>query len=314
MSLSCFRMATTSSVIDFTKTSGAGCWACATGISNAKSKHAKILMALGFRSLGGFIIGLLALPRWIAIVDEVATALQPGLAHEAVFVERRLLDHAGGIEQFGSARDNTDPDSCVAHRNIIDSPYQVGLCIDQESETVANRRGTQDRQNQVRAAADAPPAQSLPEILVVLLQTEVGREVENAGDPERRIEKDPSEILEPPLELALQHIVHRNPDVLEIGKKIGNAGTQDSRHDAAVTLGHRLDHSPVHRIVETEHRAIERLERVCRIAPRSSAARQRSGEEQRRAQPLGPCHALGFQSLLTFCRPLRQLYCTGTDR
>src|SRR3989442_14953448 len=105
-------------------------------------------------------------------------------------------------------------------RNPDDLKNEVGLRIEHQAETVANRRGTQDRQNQVRAAADAPPAQCLPEILVVLLQSEVGREVENAGDPERRIEKDPSEILEPPLELALQHIVHRDPDVLEIGKKI----------------------------------------------------------------------------------------------
>src|SRR6267143_4121713 len=124
-------------------------------------------MAMGFWSLGGFIIGLLGLPRRISVVDKVATALQPGLAHEAVFVERCLLEHAGGIEQFGSARDNTDPDSCVARRNILDSPYQVGLCIDQESEPVANRRGTQDRQDQIRPAADTPPAQCLPKILVV---------------------------------------------------------------------------------------------------------------------------------------------------
>src|SRR5882762_10306455 len=186
-------------------------------------------MAIGFWSLGGFIIGLLGLPRRIAVVDEVAAALHPGVAHGRVFVERGLLDHAGRIEQFGPARYKPDPDGRVARGNIADSPYRVGLGIDQESESVANSGRTQDRQNQVRAAADTPPAQCLPEILAVLLQSNVGREVENAGDPESRIEKDPSEILEALLELALQHIVHRNPDVLEIGKKIGNAGTQESR-------------------------------------------------------------------------------------
>src|SRR5437899_604251 len=203
MSLSFLRIATTSSVIDFTRTSGAGCWACARGISNAKSKQQEIFMA-------------------------------------------------------------------------IRSDYLVG--------------------------SSSGSSRSL------------GGKVENTGDPERRIEKNPAEVVHPLLKFTLQHIVHRNPDVLEVGKEIGNPGTQDSRHDPAVTLGHRLDHGGVHRIIEGEHRAVERLERVSRIAPRSGAARQGPGEDQRRAQPLGFCHALGFQSLLTSCRPLRRLYCTGTDR
>ena len=43
---------------------------------------------------------------------------------------------------------------------------------------------------------------------------------------------------------------------------------------------------------------LERLQGVGRVAPRSGAASQRSRQEQRRAQPLGLCHAVGFQSLL----------------
>jgi len=49
-------------------------------------------MAIGFWSLGGFVIGLLALPRRISVVDKVASALQPGFAHEGVFVERCLFN------------------------------------------------------------------------------------------------------------------------------------------------------------------------------------------------------------------------------
>src|SRR5437870_10202325 len=190
MSLSFLRMATTSSLIDFTRTSGAGCWARATGISNAKSKEEEIFMAIGFRSLAGFIIGLLALPRWIAVVDEVASALQPGLAHEGVFVERRLFNNARGVEEVGTIADPARRIERVVHRNPVDLENEVGPRIEQQAETVANRRGTQDRQYQVRAAADAPPAQCLPEILVLLLQSEAGREFENAGVPERRTEAD----------------------------------------------------------------------------------------------------------------------------
>src|SRR5437879_5546646 len=169
MSLSFLRMATTSSVIDFTRTSGAGCWACAAGMNNAKSKQEEIFMAIGFWSLGGFIIGLLALPRRIAVEDEIASALQPGIAHEGVFVERRLVNNARGVEQVGTIADRAHPVERVVHGNPVDPENKVGLGIEQQAEAVADRRGTQDRQNQVCAAADAPPAQCLPEIFVVLL-------------------------------------------------------------------------------------------------------------------------------------------------
>src|SRR6266571_175852 len=311
MSLSFLRMATTSSVIDFTRTSGAtGCWACASGISNAKSAKKEIFMVKGFWSFGRFIIGLLELPRRIAVVDEIASALQPGITHERVLVERSLFNNARGIEEVGAAADRARTVEGVMHGNTVDLENKVGLGIEQQTETVAYRGGAEDRQDQIRTAADAPPAQCLPEIFVVLLQAHVGREIENAGDPERRIEKDPSEILDPSLELALQYIVYRNPHVLEIGEEIGNTGADNPRQHGAVGSRHRLDHRLVRGIVEAEHHPVERLEGVRRVAPRSGAASQRSRQEQRRAQPLGLCHAVGF----TFCRPLRQLYCTGTDR
>src|SRR5437773_434178 len=311
MSLSFLRIATTSSVIDFTRTSGAGCWACATGISNAKSKQEEIFMAIGLWSLGGFIIGFLALPRWVTVVDEIASALQPGVAHEGVFVERRLVNNARGVEQVGTIAEGARSIECVVHGNSVDIEHEIGPRVQQQAETVADAGGTEDRQNQIRAAADTPRAQGLAEILVVLLESQLGGEVENAGDPERRIEKNPPKVVYPLLKFTLQHVVHGNPDVLEVGKEIGNTGANGTWQHGAIGSRHRLDHRLVRSIVEAEHHPVERLERVGRIASRSGAARQRPGEEQRRAQPLGPCHALGF---LTFCRPLRRLYCTGTDR
>src|SRR5438034_1737453 len=307
MSLSFLRIATTSSVIDFTRTSGAGCWACATGTSNAKSKQEEIFMAIGLWSLGGFIIGFLALPRWVTVVDEIASALQPGIAHEGVFVERRLVNNARGVEQVGTSADRARPIERVVHGNPPDLENEVGLGIEQQTETVAYRGGTEDRQNQVRAAADTPRAQGLAEILVVLLESQLGGEVENAGDPERRIEKNPPKVVYPLLKFTLQHVVHGNPDVLEVGHEIGNTGANGAWPHGAVGSRHRLDHRLVRSIVEAEHHPVERLERVGRIASRSGAARQRPGEEQRRAQALHLCHAVGFLSFfqsLLFFRPL----------
>src|SRR5882762_9094074 len=298
MSLSFLRMATTSSVIDFTRASGAGCWACATGISNANSKQEEIFMATRSGLLGGFIITFLALPGWIAVVDKMASALQPGIAHEGVFVERCLLNNARGVEKVGTIADRARPVEGVMHGNSVDIEHEIGPRVQQQAETVADRGGTEERQNQIRAAADTPGAQGLSKILVVLLESKLGGEVENAGDPERRIEKKPSEVVYPLLKFALQHVIHRNPDVLEVGKEIRNTGADGSRQHGAVGSRNRLDHRPVRGIVEAEHRPVERLERIGRVAPGSGAASQRSRQEQRRAQPLRLCHAVGFQSLL----------------
>src|SRR5882762_5182290 len=234
MSLSFLRIATTSSVIDFTRTSGARSWACARGISNARSKEQEIFMATGFRLLGGFIVRFLTFPWRITVIDEVASALQPGIAHEAVFVECCLFNNARGIEEVGTIADRARPVEGVMHGNSVDIEHEIGLCVQQQAETVADRGGTEDRQNQIRAAADAPGAQGLAKILVVLLESQLGGEVENAGDPERRIEKKPAEIIYSLLKFALQHVIHRNPDVLEVGKEIRDTGADDSRQHGAV--------------------------------------------------------------------------------
>src|SRR5258706_6214051 len=139
MSLSFLRMATTSSVIDFTRTSGAGCWACATGISKAKSAKKEIFMVRAFGSFGGFIIGLLRLPRRVAVVDKIASALQPGFAHEGVFVERCLFNNARGVEKVGTIADRARPVEGVMRGNSVDLEHEIGPRVQQQAEPVADR-------------------------------------------------------------------------------------------------------------------------------------------------------------------------------
>jgi len=134
----------------------------------------------------------------------------------------------------------------------------------------------------------------------VFLESQLGGEVENAGDAERRIEKNPAEVIYPFLKFTLQHVIHRNPDILEVRKEIGNTGADDPRQHGAVGSRHRLDYRLVRGIVEAEHHPIERLQRIGRVTPRSGATRRHPGEEQRRAQALHLCHAVGIQSLLFF--------------
>src|SRR5258708_20624804 len=176
MSLSFLRMATTSSVIDFTRTSGGSCWACARGISNAKSRQKEIFIETGFRLFGGFIIGVLTLPRGIAVVDEVASALQPGFAHERVLVERRLLDNARSIEQVATVGDRARPVEGVMHGNSVDIEHEIRPRVQQQAETVADRGGTQDRQDQVPAAAGSPPGPGLAGIPLLPLAPQPGSE------------------------------------------------------------------------------------------------------------------------------------------
>jgi hypothetical protein len=52
---------------------------------------------------------LVRVGRRAAVVDEVAAALQICVAQELVGVERRRLEDAAGIEQFGAAADEAVP-------------------------------------------------------------------------------------------------------------------------------------------------------------------------------------------------------------
>src|SRR5437879_1377430 len=124
-------------------------------------------MAIGFWSLGGFIIGLLALPRRVAVVDKVASALQPGLAHEGVFVERGLFNNARGVEEVGTIADRARRIERVVHRNPVDLQNEVGLRIEHQAETVADRSTAWLKRNIARLSGSRgscglPPALAQP--------------------------------------------------------------------------------------------------------------------------------------------------------
>src|SRR5438045_9546267 len=88
---------------------------------NARQKHiinaraggrvdGLVLLRLLF---GLFLLGL-ALPRRLAVIDEVAATLQIRVALEHVLVERRLLQYPAGVEQIGARVDRTAHDRGIA--------------------------------------------------------------------------------------------------------------------------------------------------------------------------------------------------------
>ena len=69
------------------------------------------------------------------------------------------------------------------------------------------RAGPGERQDQIGPFADAVPAHRLAEILVVVGHAPVGRDVEHAGDAERRVHRETADCFAAALEIALQHVV-----------------------------------------------------------------------------------------------------------
>ena len=108
-------------------------------------------------------------------IDEAAPALQIGIAHEPVLVERRLLDHlrvaSSRFARLFTARRRVQG---VARRYVIeiarpDPPWSRT----EKPDAVAHVAGPEERQDQVGAAVESPAPERLAEVLVVLFQARI---------------------------------------------------------------------------------------------------------------------------------------------
>src|SRR6185503_9917163 len=76
-------------------------------------------------------------------------------------------------------------------------------------------------------------------------------------------------------QLELQQVVDHDDDVVDVGEEIADAGAYPLRHDLAVEARGRLYHQGVDPVVESVDAAIERLQRVARVAVGGAARKQR---------------------------------------
>ena len=177
MSLSCLMTPSTSCVTPLTRVSGAVSWASAAGAMSAAARMSEArVMAIQYRRLPRglsrgddarrigrqhrrIVRGQRGLDeraarrrvgegrrarllvrrqrRRVAVVDEIAAALEVGVPQECVAIERRLLEEIGRVEQARARLDEVEPgerplpgDAVIEIGPLRDLPRQVGERVD----------------------------------------------------------------------------------------------------------------------------------------------------------------------------------------
>src|ERR1044071_4607821 len=127
----------------------------------------------------------------------------------------------------------------------------------------------------------SPAPERLAEILVALFDAHVGGHVVQAEQAERAVEDEAHSVLEAVEELALEHVVHPDPQVAEVGEEIADAAADLLVQDVAVGSSQRHGNPLVRHLVEAEDRAGHGLQRVARGAVLVGGAARREREQQR---------------------------------
>ena len=99
-----------------------------------------------------------------------------------------------------------------------------------------------------------------------LLQTDLGRRIEQAADADGGIQQEAARILPEALEFALQQVIRHRDRIEEVVHEVGHAGAHGTRHDFLIAAGNGSRNRMIDRHVDLEGRAIHSLPRVARIA------------------------------------------------
>src|SRR5712691_7370888 len=309
ISLSLAMSSTTSSVTFFTSTSGVNSCPCALPNRRAAKRYRTALAIVrmfgshhGFVVLGNHAINVRSrlvvdgrpgtallrnafLTRRPPIIDQAPAPLQVGVALEYVLVERRLLQDAARVQQIGAHIDQAQRDRGIAQPDRPEIADRVGIEVACGPGAVAQRARAQNRQHEIGTVGNAPAAQGLAEILVVLLDPHVGRYIVNAQQPEGAVEGEARPVLHAVLDLALQQVVDADEKVGDVGKEVAHSVADLLVQQIAISRRHRLGDRRVDRLVEFVDTAVESFERIAWIAVRGGACHQNRKQHYAAQEP-----------------------------
>src|SRR5690606_41172161 len=96
------------------------------------------------------------------------------IANEAVAIEGRGVEDLLAVQELLAVAHHPGAERDVARTDVIHVPHEVGrVHVGQTADAIAHCAGAEQRNHEKRAAANAPVAERLTEILAVPLQTEV---------------------------------------------------------------------------------------------------------------------------------------------
>src|SRR5437879_4321702 len=189
--------------------------------------------------------------------------LQVGALDRAIEVEGRLLDAFVEFQIRGSGVDCLLACGPRQRPDRRDPRDRIERGVEDEAERVAERERRQERHDQVRPGAGAPDPEGLAHIgRRPRLDTEARRGVDEAAEPEDRVDDKAAQLLahvvEPPLEPRARDPADR-PDV---GGHVRHRPLGPVGHHRVVGPRDRLDDMRVQAVVEREGLLVETLPRV----------------------------------------------------
>src|SRR4029450_5475601 len=101
-----------------------------------------------------------------------------GIADERVAIERRRVDELADTEQLAPLVDEPDPVKRIAQRHVRYEPDRSRGDANDDAGAIAHRRGSEQRDEQVRPGRDAPGGKGLAEILVTALDADIGGDID----------------------------------------------------------------------------------------------------------------------------------------
>src|SRR5262249_13341635 len=156
------------------------------------------------------------------------------VAYETVFVDRCRIDDRLGGERLLADVDVTDPVDRIAYRHIGDVAGGTGVQPYEPARAVAHRRGTESGNEEVWALLESPFAEGDPEVVAFLGDAHHRREVEDAAEPEARIEQNSPEGVSRVVAVALKHEVDPGEEVVDVAEDVRYRGADRLGNDGDV--------------------------------------------------------------------------------
>ena len=116
--------------------------------------------------------------------------------------------------------DQTHAGQGITQRHIIQVGNRISIGIDRPAEGIARRTWPDDRPVEIGTFAYAPDGQRLTEVLGALFQSHLAGDIKHPPNTDRGIDQESPGIGQAIAALALQEIVDRSPDVIDIAKEV----------------------------------------------------------------------------------------------
>src|SRR5258706_13055810 len=154
------------------------------------------------------------------IVELITPRAKVRVADEAILVDRRRFHDRLRGERLLPSVDVAEPPERIAQWDVVDEPDWTGETPDHPAAAVAHGRRPERGNEQVRALREAPLAEGDAEVVAILGDAHHRGEVEDAAEPEARVEEHAPERVSRAIAVALQQSVDAREQIVDVAEEV----------------------------------------------------------------------------------------------